>query len=421
LGISEKVLVTGLFPNSVKEHEVGTMLAEAVSLIETAGGFVIGDIIQIGRKPDKSLFIGKGKVQEISDFIDDNDVDMLLFLNKLSNIQQRNLEKILGIKVIDRIRLILDIFALRARSLEGKLQVELAQLLYLLPRLTGKGVELSRLGGGIGTRGPGETKLETDRRVIKKKVSIIKNKLRKVKSNKELQRKRRKESSIPIVSLVGYTSSGKSTLFNLLTKENTLVTKRLFSTLDTLVRKVDLKDSGEGYYCLLSDTVGFIRDMPEELLTAFYSTMEEIIESDIILLLSDISSTNHEKQISEVYKVLRKINVDEDKIIEVYNKIDKIKDGEGLIKKSIDENNKAVFISAKNDIGISNLKKKIFNKFFRTYDKFLFTVDKSNEKIRNIEKWAIVLDKLYEGNKINFKVLCEKEKMLVFLKRNKEN
>jgi len=421
LSFPEKVFITGLFPNSVKIHEMKTILDEAISLIETAGGLFSGHLIQRGRKPDKSLFIGKGKVQEINNLLIVEEVDLILFLNKLSNVQQRNLENSLQIKVIDRTRLILDIFALRAISLEGKLQVELAQLLYLLPRLTGKGVELSRLGGGIGTRGPGETKLETDRRLIKKRISIIKDKLKKVRNNKKLQRKRRKLSPAPIVSLVGYTSSGKSTLFNLLTKENTFVTKKLFSTLDTLVRKVNLKDDNGDYYFLLSDTVGFIRDMPEELLTAFYSTLEEIIESDIILLLSDISNPDHEDQISEVYKVLNKLDINKDKIMLVYNKIDNIKDGEDLVKDGVNKVGKEVYISAKNEIGIQNLKKKIFNKFFRTYDKFLFSVDKSDKKINNIEKWAIVTNKSYNGDKIDFEVLCDREKMLIFLSGNEEN
>ncbi len=417
---TENVLITGLFDKNYNDFTIRTVLNEVISLVETAGGHYSGKIIQKGRYPDRSYFMGKGKVEEIQSYIDINDIDMIVSMNPLSSIQQRNLEEKLDIKIIDRTRLILDIFALHARTLEGKLQVELAQLLYMLPRLIGKGIELSRLGGGIGTRGPGETKLESDRRVIKKKISIIKKKLEKARSNRALQRKQRHQSPVPHVSIVGYTSAGKSTLFNLLTNEDVFVTKKLFSTLDPLVRRVDLREKGEGYFCLMSDTVGFIRDMPEELLTSFYATLEEISESDIILLLSDISDPDSEKQISEVLKILRSINVDEDKIIKVYNKIDNL-DSENEISNEIkrsDDN--TVCISARTEIGITELKNIIFSKFFIYYDRFRFSLNKSDSRVNSIFRWAIILNRSYEGEEINFDILCEKEKMVKFLNENKE-
>ena len=416
---TENVLIIGLFDRKYNNFTINTMLDEVISLVKTAGGIYSGNIIQKGRTPDRSFFMGKGKVQEIESFIDENNIDMIVSLNPLSSIQQRNLEKRLELKIIDRTRLILDIFALHARTLEGKLQVEMAQLLYMLPRLTGIGVEMSRLGGGIGTRGPGETKLESDRRVIKKKISVIKKKLEKVRRNRSLQRKHRHKSPVPLVSIVGYTSSGKSTLFNLLTNENVFVTNKLFSTLDPLVRRVDLKENGEGYFCLMSDTVGFIRDMPEELLTSFQATLEEINESDIIILLTDISDPDHKKQLAEVLVVLRGMNVDEDKIIRVYNKIDNFSIGSELIKGN-DQSGESIYISAKTGERIGLLKKAIFNKSFRSFARFKFSLNKSDMRIKNISNWAIVLKRSYNRDLVNFDILCDREKMLKFPNENKE-
>lgn len=416
---TENVLITGLFNRNFNNFMINTMLDEVISLVETAGGIYSGNIIQKGRAPDKSYFIGKGKVQEIEVFIDKNNIDMVVSMNPLSSIQQRNLEKRLEIKILDRTRLILDIFAIHARTLEGRLQVELAQLLYMLPRLTGIGVELSRLGGGIGTRGPGETKLESDRRVIKKKISIIKNKLEKVRRNRSLQRKQRHKSPVPLVSIVGYTSAGKSTLFNFLTDESVFVTNKLFSTLDPLVRRVDLRENGEGYFCMMSDTVGFIRNMPEELLTSFHATLEEINESDIIILLSDISDPDHKKQLDEVLIVLRNMDVDEEKIIMVYNKIDNFSNGNELIKEK-DPKGEAIYISAKTGAGIRSLKKTIFDKSFKSYARFRFSLNKSDIRIKNISSWAIVLKRSYNGELVKFDILCDREKMVKFPNENKE-
>ncbi|MCK5222188.1 MAG: 50S ribosome-binding GTPase [Candidatus Aminicenantes bacterium] len=222
-----------------------------------------------------------------------------------------------------------------------------------------------------------------------------------------------------MVSIVGYTSSGKSTLFNLLTNENVFVTNKLFSTLDPLVRRVDLKENGEGYFCLMSDTVGFIRDMPEELLTSFQATLEEINESDIIILLTDISDPDHKKQLAEVLVVLRGMNVDEDKIIRVYNKIDNFNIGSELIKGN-DQSGESIYISAKTGERIGLLKKAIFNKSFRSFARFKFSLNKSDMRIKNISNWAIVLKRSYNRDLVNFDILCDREKMLKFPNENKE-
>lgn len=410
----EKVLITGLFKSEQKECEIDAIFGEMDSLVRSAGGISEKFVSQKREKPDKKFLLGKGKIDELKESVLNNEVDMILFYNTLSNIQQRNIENYLEIKVIDRTRLILDIFAMRARSLEGKLQVELAQLLYMLPRLTGKGIELSRLGGGIGTRGPGETKLEADRRTINKKISIIKKRLNKVRKNRKLQRKERKAGLFPVVSLAGYTSAGKSTLFNTLTKESVFVANQLFSTLDPVLRRVDLEEKENGYYFLLSDTVGFIRDMPRELLESFRATLEEVIESDIILIIIDISDKNHQEHKKEVYKVLRQMNVVNKKIIEVYNKTDKNDNTDTLVSNRGPMTDSYAYISAKNGTGIDELKNKIFKIYFDDFKKFNISLPAKNLRIDNIKKWAIVSKIKYEKDVVHLEVLCSREKMLKF-------
>lgn len=410
----EKVLIAGLFKSEQKEYEINSIFGELDSLVRSAGGISEKFVPQKKDKPDKRFLLGKGKIEEIKESILNNEIDMILFYNPLSNVQQRNIENYLDIKVIDRTRLILDIFALRARSLEGKLQVELAQLLYMLPRLTGKGIELSRLGGGIGTRGPGETKLEVDRRTINKKISIIKKRLNKVRKNRTMQRKERKSGLVPVVSLVGYTSAGKSTLFNTLAKENVFVTNQLFSTLDPVLRKVDLEEKGDEYNFLLSDTVGFIRDMPKELLESFQATLEEVIESDIILIIIDISDENHLNHKKEVYRVLQQMNITNKKIIEVYNKTDKNSNTDNLVCSIDPLAYSYAYISAKNGTGIDDLKKKIFKIFFGDFQRFDISLPAKNLRIDNIKKWAIVRKIKYEKDIVHLKVLSSREKMLKF-------
>src|SRR6058998_3777967 len=283
---------------------VGThALDELRELATSAGARIIDEVIQHRDRPDPATFIGKGKVEELHEEVVVEGVDVVIFDDELSPGQAKNLEEALDTKVVDRTALILDIFARRARSKEGKLQVELAQLEYRLPRLAGYRDYLSRLGGGIGTRGPGETKLEMDHR--------------------QLHRERRRREHLPLVSLVGYTNAGKSTLFRSLSKENTLVSKRLFSTLDTLIRRIQL---GQNFPILISDTVGFIRKLPHQLVSAFRATLEEVVESDLILHVIDVSDADHDEKRAVVLRVLEEIGTGNHPMLTVFNKMDLVVD-----------------------------------------------------------------------------------------------
>src|SRR5438132_10075764 len=259
---------------------VGTHAVDELrELAASAGARIIGEVIQHRDRPDPATFSGKGKVEELREEVLVEGVDVVIFDEELSPSQARNLEEALETKVVDRTGLILDIFARRARTKEGKLQVELAQLEYQLTRLTGQRAYLSRLGGGIGTRGPGETKLETDRRQIRHKISMLKRDIGQIRKHRQLHRERRRRDQVARVSLVGYTNAGNSQLVAGLAKENTLVSNRLFSTLDTLIRRIQL---GRSLPILISDTVGFIRKLPHQLVSAFRATLEEVVESDLI-------------------------------------------------------------------------------------------------------------------------------------------
>jgi GTP-binding protein HflX len=299
---------------------VGTRdLDELRELAMTAGTRVIDEVIQHRERPDPATFIGKGKVQELREQVVLEGVDVVIFDDELSPSQAKNLEEALDIKVVDRTGVILDIFARRARTKEGQLQVELAQLEYRLTRLTGHRDYLSRLGGGIGTRGPGETKLEMDRRQIRHRISTLKREIEQIRKHRQLHRERRRRDQLPLVSLVGYTNAGKSTLFRALSKENTLVSNRLFSTLDTLIRRIQL---GRSLPILISDTVGFIRKLPHQLVSAFRATLEEVVEADLILHVIDASDPDYEEKQQVVFDVLREIGAGSHPILRVYNKAD---------------------------------------------------------------------------------------------------
>ncbi|KPJ57395.1 MAG: hypothetical protein AMJ42_04730 [Deltaproteobacteria bacterium DG_8] len=317
----EKALLIGTRNGSRMEWEAEDSLEELSRLAETAGARVDGTIVQELKKIDSSLFMGKGKVEEVRDLVSSHDIDLVIFDDELTSTQQRNLEEIFNTKTIDRTGLILDIFAQRAKSKEGKLQVELAQLTYTLPRLTGKGVVLSRLGGGIGTRGPGETQLEVDRRRIKERITRLKREIDKVRKVRELHRKGRRSISKLNIALIGYTNAGKSTLLNYLSHTGVLAENRLFSSLDPKVGKFSLPNSQEVF---ISDTVGFINKLPHQLIAAFKATFEEVKESDVLLHVIDMSNPHFEAQINAVNKVLEEIGVLPKKIIHVVNKIDSV-------------------------------------------------------------------------------------------------
>jgi GTP-binding protein HflX len=292
---------------------------ELRELAKTAGARVIDEIVQTRRRPDPATYIGKGKVEQLREQILVEGVDVVIFDDELSPSQHKNLEQLLDTKVVDRTGIILDIFSRRARTREGKLQVELAQLSYRLTRLTGYREYLSRLGGGIGTRGPGETKLEMDRRQIRHRIATLRREIEGIRKHRQLHRQKRRRDQLPLVSLVGYTNAGKSTLFRALSKEDTLVSSRLFSTLDTLIRRIQL---GGNFPVLISDTVGFIHKLPHLLVSAFRATLEEVVESDLILHVIDASDPAHEDKKNVVLQVLEEIGARDHPRLTVYNKMD---------------------------------------------------------------------------------------------------
>lgn len=292
---------------------------ELSGLARAAGAEVVLRVLQERHKPDTATFLGRGKVDALAAACAEHGVGVVIFDNELSPAQLRNLEHAISRKVIDRTQLILDIFARRARTREGKLQVELAQLKYLLPRLVGGSPALSRLGGGIGTRGPGETKLETDRRRIRHRISTLGREMENVRRRRALGRDRRRKASVPVVALVGYTNAGKTTLFNLLTGQRAEVSNALFVTLDPLVRHVQLPDRRE---ILLSDTVGFIERLPHTLVAAFRATLEEVANADLLVHVVDASSADREQQMAAVRRVLEEVGASEVRRLDVFNKCD---------------------------------------------------------------------------------------------------
>jgi GTP-binding protein HflX len=316
----ERALLVGLALGARDRARTETSLEELRELATSAGARVVGVALQERKRRDPATLVGKGKVEEVKALCEEQDADLVLFDEDLSPAQQRNLEKSLDRKTLDRTQLILDIFARRARTREGRLQVELAQLEYLLPRLAGQGVLLSRLGGGIGTRGPGETKLETDRRRIRQRIQSVKHDIEHVRRERHTRREARGRREVPVVALVGYTNAGKSTLFNALTRGGAAVSDQLFMTLDPLVRKVRL---GPGRELLLVDTVGFVQKLPHSLVAAFRATLEEVVEADLLLHVVDASADGVEEHELAVEAVLKEIGAGERPVLLVLNKADK--------------------------------------------------------------------------------------------------
>lgn len=341
----EKAILVGI--NSIDD------LDELNELLNTAGGIEVGRLVQNITKVDSAYFIGKGKLKELSKEVQIKNADLVIFDNELSGAQIRNIEQELNVKIIDRTQIILDIFAKRASSKEGKLQVELAQLKYLLPRLSGYGIEMSRTGGGIGTRGPGEQKLEVDRRRIRDKISELVKEIKQIKKHRNIQRKSRIDN-VYNVCIVGYTNSGKSSLLNALSDSNIYVENQLFATLDPTTRRIKLKGGKE---VIITDTVGFIRNLPYDLIDAFKSTLEEVTYADLLLHVVDGSSDYYEKQIDVVNNVLKDLNVDNKPIIFVINKIDKT--GDNIFIPLYNESQDTVYISAKEKINLDELLQKI--------------------------------------------------------------
>jgi GTPase len=319
--VRERAALVGLVAGRARRLDAERSLDELAGLADAAGAEVVLRVLQERPKADPSTFLGAGKIETLAVSAAEMGVDVVIFDNELTPAQLRQIETRVGRKVVDRTQLILDIFARRARTREGKLQVELAQLKYLLPRLVGFGAALSRLGGGIGTRGPGETKLETDRRRIRARIHVVSEDIDQVRRRRARLRERRHKASVPTVALVGYTNAGKTTLFNALTRGDAETSDALFVTLDPLVRQVRLPDSRE---LLVSDTVGFIDRLPHALVAAFRATLEEVAGADLILHVTDASAPDREQQMAAVRHVLEEVEAVDVPLVDVYNKCDRL-------------------------------------------------------------------------------------------------
>ena len=369
---AEKAILVGVVQKGQTEAEVQENLDELAFLAETAGALSQKRFIQKLAKPDSRSFIGKGKLEEIKAYLANHEARVIIFDDELSGSQITHIEEVLDVKTIDRGDLILDIFARRAKTARAKAQVELAQYQYILPRLRGMWKHLERLGGGIGTRGPGETEIETDRRIVRDKISLLKKRLKEIDKQSFTQRKERGE--LIRVSLVGYTNVGKSTLMNLLSKSDVFAENKLFATLDTTTRKVVFENTP----FLLSDTVGFIRKLPHHLIESFKSTLDEVREADILLHVVDISHPQYEQQMGTVNKTLQEIDAFDKPIITIFNKMDVYEertfdewlnvDAKKEILKDLEErwelatNGNAVFVSATERKNITTLRDRILEK-----------------------------------------------------------
>jgi len=333
----------------IPEFSAQESLDELRSLATSAGAQIAGEFLQHRDKPDPATLIGKGKLEEIAGAAASVSADLLLFDHDLTASQQRNIEKVVNIRVIDRTQLILDIFAKHARTREGQLQVELAQLEYMLPRLGGRGIEMSQLGGGIGTRGPGETQLETDRRKIYRRIRHVKEQIENVRRIRAQQRQRRESVPVALVALVGYTNAGKSTLFNALTQAAVLESPKMFATLDPTIRGVTLPSRRQ---VLLSDTVGFIRNLPHTLVSAFRATLEEVQRAALVLQISDASSPLSVEQDAQVEKVLKELEAEAKPRLKVMNKIDLLPPRQ---RDSLRDDANSVHVSAAKGVGMGTL------------------------------------------------------------------
>lgn len=413
----EIAIIVAIRQPSVDKVETDEHLLELTELARTAGAIVKGQIVQERRAPDPAFFIGKGKIEQVMELIEAHDAHLVIFDDELSPAQNKNISNALkDIKVIDRTGLILDIFADHAKSIEAKTQVELAQLNYMLPRLTNQWQHLSRQLGGIGTKGPGETQLETDRRLVRTRISKLKQRLKGM--EKQNTTRALKRENLFRVALVGYTNAGKSTLMNALTKAEVLVEDKLFATLDTTIRRMPLTDSMS---VLLSDTVGFIRKLPHQLVASFRSTLSESKNSDLLLHIVDISHPRYEEHIDVVNTLLNEIEINPENRLLVFNKTDKLNISSELnhIKSRWDN---AIFISAERHIGLKSLKENILQNFDEHYKiqniKLDFSLGGGEHLVRN---FATILEKNHDEKYLYLKIKYHKKneyKLLQLLEMN---
>lgn len=376
-------------------------LDELEGLLDTAGGICCGKLLQNREVPEAATFLGEGKVQELKGVVQLHQANLVVFDNELSPTQIRNLEQELEARVMDRSMLILDIFAMRAVTREGKLQVELAQLQYMAPRLTTSYEALSRLGGGVGTRGPGESKLETDRRRIRERITALTAQLREVEQVRSTMRKARQKNPVPLVSVIGYTNAGKSTLFNRLTGAGVLEENRLFATLDTTVRKVRISDNCEA---LLSDTVGFIKKLPHHLVQAFHSTLEEMVYADLILHVIDVSAENWRENEQVSLDTMRQVGVQDVPILTVFNKCDLVE------LEDIPGRPDSVFVSARTGENFDRLLQKMDEMLSRGKRQVVLLVPYSEGRVVDLlHQQNCVLEESYEAEGTRLVCLLDRE------------
>lgn len=399
----ERILLVGVSLDN--EEDTIESLAELAELTKTAGGEVVREVYQNREQIHPGTYVGKGKLEEIRDIIEKDDIDAVVCDDELSPAQLRNLNEYLDIKVLDRTIMILDIFAMRARTSEGKIQVELAQLKYRSSRLVGLRSSLSRLGGGIGTRGPGEKKLEMDRRIIRERIAALNKELEGIKKSRAVARKKRLESKLPLACIVGYTNAGKSTLLNELTDAEVLSEDKLFATLDPTTRVYEYEDGQE---ILLTDTVGFINKLPHHLVDAFRSTLEEAKYADIIIHVVDISNPNYSHHMDVVYDTLKLLNVKDKPVITVYNKVDKLTDS--VLGGNDARSDVTLRISAKNHEGLDTLLSEIQN----ILNKRMVYIEKvvpysEAGKIQNIRNRGQLLHEEYTEEGIYVKAMIPKD------------
>jgi GTP-binding protein HflX len=388
---TERCILIGIVLPNQSKWEVIDHIDELKALAETSGAEIVDSFIQNRVKPDPAYFIGKGKLEELSLFIEMQVINLVIFDDELSPAQNKNIENILKVKVIDRATLILDIFADHAKTNEAKVQVELAQLNYLLPRLTRQWQHLSRQIGGIGTKGPGETQLETDRRLVRTRISNLKRQLERISHQKKTQRQQRE--TMFRVALIGYTNAGKSTIMHALTNADVLIENKLFATLDTVVRRLELNSRTE---ILLSDTVGFIRKLPHHLIASFRTTLAEALEADLLLHIVDITHPAFKDHIEIVNEILEDMNLYKTNILLVFNKVDALKN-RGLLEQLRYEYPNALYISGRRHIGINSLKKRLLEILENQYETEHFQLrHDSGIPVHQFHNLGIVLDERFD-------------------------